>query len=84
MDQKKAGAWAMFSHIARDAAFLAALARQIEQDYGLEIGEMAAAERGYYGETWKITAEAASTLPSWWPTAITPPATCAASPSWRR
>jgi hypothetical protein len=56
MDQKKAGAWAMFSHIARDAAFLAALARQIEQDYGLEIGEMAAAERGYYGETWKITA----------------------------
>jgi hypothetical protein len=71
MDQKKAGAWAMFSHIARDAAFLAALARQIEQDYGLEIGEMAAAERGYYGETWK-------------PTAITPPATCAASPSWRR
>ncbi len=46
----------MFSHAVRDAAFLAELSQAIETAYGIEIATLEDAERGYYGETWKITA----------------------------
>lgn len=48
----------MFSHHVRDEAFLAALTAEIQAAYGLHVRHLSAAERGYYGETWKVvTAE---------------------------
>jgi hypothetical protein len=50
----------MYGNIRRYAAYLERLAQFLRQTYGLAPVALAPARRGFYGETWRLTAEAAS------------------------
>lgn len=47
----------MYNEVLRDEEYIHRLKTAIYEQYGIAISEIVPAERGYYGETWKLYAE---------------------------